>query len=280
MTPFRLSPDGRRLAATVYEVEKGGMSVWLYDSSDGTSRRLTTGRETEAMAVWAPDGNRIAFGRAAGATPKLYARTNPYTATEPLPQAAFQLPTDWSRDSRFILYQTTGGSGEAGADIMVADLAAGKVIPILRSEAQEVEGVFSPDGKLIAFNSDETGRPELYLQPFAPAPEPHVTCEKRQLSQEGASIVRWRADGRELCYIDSGDWLRAIEIGPNGRPGAERKLFRLNFPPRQLTAAGPALGFDVSPDGQRFLVPDTTDIRPAPFLVIQNWTGLLRGRSQ
>ena len=277
MTPFRLSPDGRRLAATVYEVEKGGMSVWLYDSTDGTSRRLTSGRETEAMAVWSPDGDRIAFGRAAGATPKLYARSIAHTASEALPQAAFQLPTDWSRDGRFILYQTTGGSGEPGADIVVADLdGGGKVVPILHSEAQEVDGVFSPDGTLIAFNSDETGRPELYLQAFAAEPEPHVTGVKRQLSSNGASVVRWRADGRELYFIDSANWLTAIEIGRRAQPGVARKLFHLNFSPRQLTAAGPGLGFEVSADGQRFLVPDTTDRQPTPFIVVQNWTELLR----
>ena len=85
------------------------MSVWLYDSTDGTSRRLTSGRETEAMAVWSPDGDRIAFGRAAGATPKLYARSIAHTASEALPQAAFQ-PDRLVCDGRFILYQTTGGS--------------------------------------------------------------------------------------------------------------------------------------------------------------------------
>jgi Tol biopolymer transport system component len=221
MTPFRLSPDGRRLAATVYEVEKGGMSVWVYDSQEGTARRLTTGRETEAMAVWSPDGARLAFGRAAGSTPKLYSRAadseGPSVA---LPRAPFQLPTDWSRDGRFLLYQTTGGAGEPGADVVAVDLrGSGKVVPILHSEAQEFEAVFSPDGSSIAFISDETGRPELYVQPFAADPQPHVTGHKRQVSRGGSSVIRWRADGKELYYIGSDNWITATALDRSGQLG-------------------------------------------------------------
>jgi Tol biopolymer transport system component/DNA-binding winged helix-turn-helix (wHTH) protein len=278
MTPFRLSPDGRRLAATVYEVGKGGMSLWIYDTQDGTARRLTTGRETEAMGVWSPDGTRLAFGRAAGATPRLYARsTQTGGAADPLTPALFQLPTDWSRDGRFILYQTTGGAGEPGADVAVVDLTrTGAAVPILHSEAQEFDATFSPDGTLVAFVSDETGTPELYVQPFAPDPQPHLTDQKRQVSRGGASVIRWRADGQELYFIGSENWIAAAAIDGRGKPkGPTRRLFQVNFPPRQLTSAGPAVGFDVTPDGKRFLVPDTTGVRASPFVVIQNWPALI-----
>lgn len=276
MTPFRCSPDGRRVAATVYDAAKGGMNVWIYDVSDGVSQRLTTGMETEAMAVWSPDGKNVAFGRAAGSTPKLHQRAADNTGQgKALPQAAFQLPTDWSRDGRFILYQTTGGAGEPGADVVAADLRVNKVVPLLNTEAQEFDAVFSPDVSKIAFMSDETGRPELYLQSFAGDPVPHVTGKRRQVSREGASVVRWRTDGRELYFIDGANWLTAVELGNDGEIGTTRKLFHLDFPPRQLTAAGPALGFDVSSDGRRFLVPETKDLHSTPFVVVQNWTELI-----
>jgi Tol biopolymer transport system component len=241
MTPFRLSPNGRELAATVYEAGKGGFSLVIDGLSHGAARRLVTGTETEAMAVWSPDGRRVAFGRAFGSTPKLYVRSTdngaPATA---LPQAPFQLPTDWSRDGRFVLYQTTGGAGEPGADVFVADLSANTVVPLLHSEAQEFEAVLSPDSSTIAFISDETGRPELYIQSFSSDPAPHVAGQKRQVSREGASVIRWRADGRELFYIDGANWVTAVQAGMDGSTGPARKLFRLIFPPRQLTAAGPA----------------------------------------
>jgi hypothetical protein len=172
------------------------------------------------------------------------------------------------------LYQTTGGAGEPGADVVAADLSANTVVPVLHSEAQEFEAVLSPDSSTIAFISDETGRPELYIQGFSSDPAPHVAGQKRQVSREGASVIRWRADGRELFYIDGANWVTAVQAGPDGSTGAARKLFRLNFPPRQLTGAGPALGFDVSPDGQRFLVPEPADLQSVPFVVVQNWTAL------
>jgi Tol biopolymer transport system component len=233
------------------------------------------------MAVWSPDGSRLAFGRAAGSTPKLYARpADREGANVALPQALFQLPTDWSRDGRFILYQTTGGAGEPGADVVAVDLnGSGELVPILNSEAQEIDAVFSPDRSLIAFVSDETGRPEVYVQQFSSDPQPHVTGRKRQVSRGGASVVRWRGDGRELYYIDSDNWITATAVDRTGLTGTTQRLFVVNFPPRHLTAAGPAVGFDVTSDGKRFVVPDTKDLRPSPFIIVQNWTALLSGRS-
>jgi hypothetical protein len=202
---------------------------------------------------------------------------------ELLAPAPFQAPSDWSRDGRFIAYQTSGSVGAPGADVYVADLAQGRrLVPLARSPAQELGARFSPDATWLAFLSDESGHMEAYIQPFQAMPAPALQGKPRQVSTNGATILRWRPDGKELFYISPDNWLMAVSlIGRSPREfGYARRLFRLEMPPRNLTASGFEPGFDVSADGQRFLIADPRPIRSAPFVVVQNWHGLLDRQAQ
>ena len=197
--------------------------------------------------------------------------------------APFQAPSDWSPDGRFIAYQTSGSVGAPGADIFVADLAHGRrLVPLLNSSAQELGGRFSPDGNWLAYLSDQGGRTEAYVQAFQAVPAPALVGTPRQVSTNGATILRWRPDGKELFYISADNWLMTIPVMRKTRDefGTPRRLFHLEMPPRNLTASGIEPGFDVSADGQRFLIADSRPIRSTPFVVIQNWQALLNQQVQ
>jgi hypothetical protein len=197
--------------------------------------------------------------------------------------APFQLPTDWSPDGRFIAYQTSGAIGAPGADVFVVDLMRGRrLVSLLQSPAQELGAGFSPDETWLTYLSDQSGRLELYVQAFQAAPTARLLGTPRQISTNGASIVRWRPDGKELYYISADNWMMAVALtGKTRREFATpRRLFHLEMLPRSLTAAGIEPGFDVSADGQHFLIADPLPIRSAPFVVIENWQALLNQQPQ
>ena len=221
----------------------------------------------------------MAVARADGAPPKLSVRSIDENAPDELvAPAPFQAPTDWSPDGRFIAYQTSGSLGAPGADVFVVDLVHGRrLVPLVRSSAQELGARFSPDGKLLAYLSDQSGRTEGYVQAFQATPGPALQGTPRQISTNGATILRWRPDGKELFYISADNSLMAVPVTGNSQPefATARRLFRLEMPPRNLTAAGIDPGFDVSADGQQFLIADPRPSHSTPFVVIQNWQGLL-----
>ena len=279
ITQFCLSPDRTRLAASIYDHETGGPQLWSFDLATGSARRITRGPGISGGPVWSPDGKRVAVARADGAPPKLSVRSMDENAPDELvAPAPFQAPSDWSPDGHFIAYQTSGSLGAPGADVFVADLAHGRrLVPLVRSSAQELGARFSPDGNWLAYLSDQGGRAEAYVQAFQATPAPALVGTPQQISTNGATILRWRPDGKELFYISADNWLMAVSVTGKSRRGfaSARRLFRLEMPPRNLTAAGIDPGFDVSTDGQRFLIADPQPTRSAPFVVVQNWQGLL-----
>jgi Tol biopolymer transport system component len=188
---------------------------------------------------------------------------------------AFQLPTDWSRDGRFLLYQTSG-SALPGASIVLLDLAhQGKRIPLIGSSSQELGGVFSPNTSWVSFLSNETGQTEAYIQSFEADPQPHLSGERQRISSDGASLVRWRADGKEIYYLNGSNWVTAVSVNRlNGKLviGSPQRLFHL----QSVSSEGAvAPGFDVSADGQSFVIADPQPPHDAPFVVIQNWQKLV-----
>jgi len=273
----RVSRDGRRVAATAWIPENGGTGIWINDAN-GT-RRLTFPPEVHRRGVWSPDGTRLAIGRS---SPSSYASdvavldlaggpSQDFVSESP-EEHIVALPTDWSPDGRFIAIDD--GLGEEQHTVWIADVASRKLRPFLRNKFPQWGVAFAPDGKTIAFASVESGRPEIYVQPFESTPSPHVTGEPRQVSRDGAWLVRWRADGRELFYLGMNNNLYAVSVEGSLKFGAPNSLFHVAGPTQFGTTRD--FQFDVSPDGQRFVMPTTGSVPPPPFTVIENWQDKFR----
>jgi Tol biopolymer transport system component len=178
----------------------------------------------------------------------------------------------WSPDGRRLAFTEAPAGGNR--DIMVLDTADGKVTPFIKTTFTEGGAQFSPDGRFIAYVSNESGRAEVYVQPY-PGPG-----GKWQISTDGGSEPRWNRNGRELFYR-SGDRMMAVPVSTQSTfsAGRPQMLFERQYPSTQLPQTAPH--YDVSPDGQRFLFPKEAERGPgAPINVILNWPALLtRGTS-
>jgi eukaryotic-like serine/threonine-protein kinase len=273
---LRVAPDGQQVAATLWSPENGAWDVWVFEANGRESRRLTYPPASHGRPVWSPEGTRIAFGASHAGPPRLatlemaedgkeqvVAKETPIEA----PVDQIQLPTDWSSDGRFIAFDT--GLGEEEQEVWLSDTSTGKLIPLLHSEFAQWGAVFSRDGKRVAFVSAQSGRPEVYVQAFVSTPSPQLMGSRRQVSKEGAWIVRWRADGRELYYVDTNNWLYAVPVEASLRFGEPQRLFRIAGTPQYGTTSD--FQFDVAPDGQRFIMSTTGSATPPPFVVVENW---------
>ena len=178
-----------------------------------------------------------------------------------------QLPTDWSRDGRLIAYDTS--LGEEEREVWLADVNNGQIQPLLKNQSSQWGASFSPDGRQMAFVSDESGRPEVYVQAFEPGPTPHLSGQRHQVSHAGAWVVRWRPDGRELIYLGIDNWLRASTMDDKATAGEPKDLFRI--PGTSQYGSMSDFQFDVSRDGQRFIMSTTGSVPPPPFTVVENW---------
>jgi len=268
----RVSRDGHHVAAAVWTAESGATSIWAFDTNAKESRRITFSPDVNRRPVWSPDGTRLAVGR----SPKVggpqlavldltgSAKTQEFTGDSTLHNS---LPTDWSSDGRFIACDD--GVGEEQHTAWIADVASHKLTPLLKNNFAQWGTAFAPDGKRIAFVSMESGQPEVYVQAFEPTPAPHVVGDRRQVSRDGAWLVRWRGDGRELFFLGLDNVLQAVPVQGPLEFGDPKALFRIPGVPQYGTTRD--FQFDVSPDGQRFIVPTTGSAAPPPFTVIENW---------
>jgi Tol biopolymer transport system component len=261
-----LSPDGRRLA--IGRTVNGNKDIWLLELGRGILSRFTFDPATEGRPVWSPDGNEIVFFSNRKGAIDLYEKAASGTGNEELllESSTTKVPLDWSADGRFLLYRND--DPQTGSDLWVLPLTGDrKPFPVVQTEFQDRDGQFSPDGKWIAYQSNESGRFEIYVQPF---PGPGA---KTQISSNGGIQVRWRQDGKELFYVSLADRLMAIPI----KFSAGGKKFDADLPvPLFATHIGGAgqqsrQQYIVSPDGQRFLMNTITNDAPPPITLILNW---------
>ena len=261
-----LSPDGRRLA--MHRVVAGNVDIWMLELERGALSRFTSNAANEIWPIWSPDARRIFFSSNRDGSYALYEKASDGAADQKLVLAMRAHPEDWSRDGRLLLIQAR--ELKSGSDLWVLPIGqGGEPHPVLRTEFEEWGGQFSPDGRWLAYASTESGRAEVYLQPF---PGPGA---KAPVSVGGGAQVRWRSDGKELFFIALDNRLMAVPIslpadGGSARVGAPAPLF--------LTHIGGAVQnttrqqYFVSQDGRRFLINSMLEGTPSsPITLILNW---------
>ena len=272
MAGFALSADEKNCA--VVRLGAGGRTgtdIWLRDMARGVETRFTTNPSRNLLPVWSPDGRRMVFGSVRSGIFSLYIKDTSGSAQEELlqkPQFS-QFPTDWSRDGRLLLYVNTDSKTKWDLWTVPVD-GERKPAPFLQTEFNECQGQFSPDGKWVAYASDESGPYEIYVRPFPAA------AGKWRISIRGGQFPRWRRDGKELFYLSPDRKLMAVTIQavPGAQPALEAAIPQALF---DCSTASIAAGFNVfnyavAADGKRFLMNTAgRDTVEAPVILVTNW---------
>jgi Tol biopolymer transport system component len=263
-----LSHDGRRVA--VYQLADANMDIWSYDVRRRSWERITFDAGDDIYPLWSPDDARMVSGsvRSTGVV-DLYVRLlGDPTASEQRLYSTSQpkFPTDWSADGRFVIYDSL--DSKRGFDVWALPMEGErKPFEVVRTEFNEGLAQFSPDTTWIAYQSDKTGRFEIYLRPFR-GPGDDV-----RVSVDGGTQVRWNSNGKELFYLAAGNRLTAVTLrfSANNRgvePGTPVALFVAKVG----GFAGYTQQYMVSRDGQSFVTQSVVgDASASPISVILNW---------
>jgi serine/threonine protein kinase/Tol biopolymer transport system component len=250
-----LSRDGNGIAASA------ASSVWIYDRTRGVRTRLTAG-DYDIWPVWSHDGRSVAFSSRRPGYLDLYIRDVATGAERPAAVSEMdKVATSWSPDGTMIFYDVLGLA--SGTDIRYVTVADGKSHPYAATQYLESSAKMSPDGKWIAFQSNDSGQPEIYVAPFPP------TGAKWAVSQNGGISPRWRGDGRELFFIHSANqhvMAVPVALGVTPEIGKPVPLFRV-----QMSSG--VVPWDVSADGQRIIAAAHRGPEPVPepMTLVQNF---------
>jgi serine/threonine protein kinase/Tol biopolymer transport system component len=268
-----LSPDGSRaIVSRTNPQDTTRSDLWLIDlTRDNTATRFTFAGDLKGdPAVWSRDGSRIAYGSGdAGLYEKQSSGTKDPQVLVP-PTGRLVVPCDWSPDGRFFLYAEA--TATTRWDLWIMPLAGDrKVRPLVRTPFDEEQGRFAPDGRHIAYVSNESGVSEVYVREFSNT----FTAASSNagagilVSKGGGASPRWRADGKELFYVAPDGRMMAVEVSGAGAFQSATPHMLFQMPPG-------AIGGDVTPDGKRFLLATPLDRNAsAPFTVVLNWTALV-----
>jgi serine/threonine-protein kinase len=268
----RFSPDGTRLAVDVGDQKR---DVWVWDFRSETLRRLTFEAGNNQQPIWTPDGQRIIFASSREG------RYQSYRQAADGHGAVEQLTT--GLNSFFSTSITPDGSRLVGAeatpttlrDISLFSLTARRIEPLIQTKFDDLNGEISPDGRYLSYQSNESGRFEIYVRPF-----PRVNDGRWQVSSLGGSRAAWAPNGREIFYLDESNTLTAVPVqtGEAGfTMGNPTRMFKPSYAVPQVYRA-----YDISPDGRQFLMikqaAAVNQAATASMVVVLNWTEELRRR--
>jgi Tol biopolymer transport system component len=281
-TSVALSPDERRVAVALRTGNPENQDIWIIDIARNIRSRLTVDPGADESPVWSLDGTRITFGgQRSGKVSLRQQLINETAADESVlevlgtPSRPCDLnrqcniwPNSWSRDGRFIAY-TLAGSFPRTSDVWVLPLFGDrKPFPLAQSAFLESTALFSPDGRWIAYTTDEAGQPNVYVQPFLRA------GAKYQISRNGGSRAVWRADGKELFYVGADGTMMAVPIDASGQfqAGVPQALFPTGVRQSNFNPV-----YTVTKNGERFLMNTVSkQIGERAITVVLNWTASLK----
>ena len=251
-----LSPDEQRVAVIISR--NGNPDVWTYDLTRGTFTRLTHESGNAWFPIWAPDGERITYQYAMVRPMQVYSIPSDGSGepTQLIMGQHDHRPDSWSSDGKWLVI--TEHNPETGRDLMIFDSRQKQ--PLIRSQFNEALGRVSPDGKWLAYVSDNTGRNEIYVTPF---PKP---SRKWQISTDGGDDPRWTKDGQELIYRSGVSWMAVpIRMADGFVPGKPQLLFQGNYKNR----------YAITADGERFIVVEEAEA-PRQINIVFNWVEELK----
>jgi Tol biopolymer transport system component len=270
-----LAPDGKRTAFA--RPGQADTDVWLTDLDRRITSRFTFRPPLNNVPIWSPDGRQIVFASVRDGGLDLYQHAADGSGQDELllqlKAQPIVFPSDWSADGRFLTYYRTDPKTQLdiwtlpmGAE-RAGSAGAGTPVSFLHGDFNESQGQFSPDGRWMAYVSDESGAQQVYVQSFP------TLGGQRQVSTEGGSQPRWRRDGKELFYLASDRKLMAVTVrtGAAFDADAPRALFQT-----ALDVSALRQDYSVSGDGQRFLLNTPLDTGAQPMTVVLNWPALLK----
>jgi Tol biopolymer transport system component len=262
-----LAPDFNLLAMECFELS-AERDIWLYDLNRRSAVRFTTDPSDDADPVWSPDGRVLVFASSRRGPVDVFAKSvGGATPEELLFETSGPTPTmAWSRDGRYL---ATGRDGVG--DIQLFDMTdRGPPQPMVATPFRDLEPQFAPGGRFFSYTSDESGRYEVYVQPWP------QTGERWQASTEGATDARWSLDGRELYFLSSDRTLMSVNIdpGPPFRAGRPTPLFQTRI--AGPLGSGHRFPYAVGKDGQFLMYVWAAEARPEALTVIVNWQAMLK----
>jgi eukaryotic-like serine/threonine-protein kinase len=259
----RLSPDGRRVAADQTDPDGRRTDIWIHEPAREATTRLTFDPSYHSAAIWSPDGKQIVFGSNRRLGIPLYLKNANGSGSEEevanLGAGAQVHPWDWSRDGKYILVRKNN-------ELWYLTWPERITKPLLQTKWTVRNAQFSPDGRWVAYASNETGSMEIYVSPFPNA------SGKWQVSSGGGQEPKWRQDGKELFYISAEGKMMAVAVKTGASFEASSPVVLFQTHRRQPVSAQDVFSYDASGDGQRFLINTKVDeANAAPLSVLLNW---------
>jgi len=260
-----LSPNGRSAAVSMTDIASQNTDIWTYDLQGDSAKRLTFDPSADSVPIWSPDASRLVFASNRQSFNDLYVKNADGAQEEKsvLHDDIDKFPNDWSRDGKYILYTRH-------TDLWFENLPKLEKSLFLKAPSLLRNGQFSPDSKWVAYASNETGKWEIYVTSF---PEPRG---KWQISVGGGEQPRWRSDGRELFYLSPDSKVMAVPVTTGANFEARTPTALFQAAPRQPIPIYDLFVYDVSRDGQRFLInTQVKQAESAPMSIVLNWTAKL-----